>query len=1128
MNRIFKSKWSVARQTYVATDEIHSSKDHKKTIVAAAVAAAAMIAGAAQAAYVEPGFIAENAFDVASAKASWETAEYQKDWGLTALNASTAYALGFNGSGVAVGIMDSGALMKIHPDLAGDRFHAVEVKDQSYGSSGNRYPQHDEDDGLYTPDSEVPTSGQWQMGMNDTHGTHVTGTVGGNRDGSEFHGVAWGADIYVGNTGGTDDTNYGPFQDPQFFYEGWSAIAEDISSANTFADGTTRGGFINNSFGTNIRVVDNGSTGADGGSTGVHFPSDTVSQTEYEYFLFQQDAQNRQNEDEHWNGLSFVDAAFEAVKDKKVVQVFTTGNRDFANPFYRPLYPYFNPEAENYWVAVAGIQQGSNGTYELVETFNEAGNAKWWTVAAPGYNIYSSKVDTATGEPTWGNSSGTSMAAPHVTGALAVLMSRYEQMDALQVRDVMLTTATHTNPDGTTFKDWTAAEGEVDERYGWGMPDLEKGMYGPGQLLGTFDYNMQGDSLDVWSNDISEVALNQRKTEDAAWKAAAQHWLDAGKPLALGDEFTAEEKELLGDILLDTDDDIVGLTDEQEKISEEDAIAWREAYYQKRIDAINARVYDGSIVKEGTGKLVMTGTNTYEGTTTVKGGTLLAFQESIGTDNTVTVEDGGTFGVLSAYDDQFTMTGYKESQASEEDRLTIEVKSGGTLYVSAGSDVTVKLVKFDGNKDIVVGLDGVEQQKLIEAYHSGEALTGTFTSAEGTNVFEGVNTADAAGAETDSLFFNVTGAKVTGSGNTLTTSVARNEDVSFSDFAKTSNERAIAAALEGSTGGLIGSVLMMNDAEEINSLYSSLSDDMYASARNAMVVNALSVTRGVIDQARGLGEGRAAELENGMGRIWASGMASWTNADGQASSVDADFRVGMIGGEVNVCSATKLGAFFGYGSTDYDGKFGKIDGDDVHFGVYGLTDFGPASFTYGVSYMQEDRDSVHYLGDFGNSHSEDASVLQAYAEGAWNFDLDVAKVSPYVGFTYARVDADGFTESGYGYDFRVKDQKDDIEVVSLGVRGTLPFMMGTMPVALKADAGWSHFFGDTESVNEMQLGAGGAYASIEGNELDNQFNLGLGIAMQVAKSATVNVSYTGAFGSDTDSHGLIGTFRYAF
>ena len=46
------------------------------------------------------------------------------------------------------------------------------------------------------------------------------------------------------------------------------------------------------------------------------------------------------------------------------------------------------------------------GTYTLYSTFNEAGLAKWWTVAAPGENIYGSKVNTETGEAYWGNSSG--------------------------------------------------------------------------------------------------------------------------------------------------------------------------------------------------------------------------------------------------------------------------------------------------------------------------------------------------------------------------------------------------------------------------------------------------------------------------------------------------------------------------------------------------------------------------------------------------------------------------------------------------------------------------------------------------------------------------------------------------
>ena len=106
----------------------------------------------------------------------------------------------------------------------------------------------------------------------------------------------------------------------------------------------------------------------------------STAQTEYEYFLFKQ---------VYGDKKTFVDAAWDAVKGTNVVQVFTTGNRDFANPYYRPLYPYFSPEAERNWIAVAGLQKdgvGTDGkdTYKWISNFNEAGNAKWWTIAAPG------------------------------------------------------------------------------------------------------------------------------------------------------------------------------------------------------------------------------------------------------------------------------------------------------------------------------------------------------------------------------------------------------------------------------------------------------------------------------------------------------------------------------------------------------------------------------------------------------------------------------------------------------------------------------------------------------------------------------------------------------------------------
>ncbi len=249
------------------------------------------------------------------------------------MNASSAYALGYHGQGVALGVMDSGALLQKHPELAGDRFHASHASGV-YGSTGNRYQESVSGvgdvfgNGDFTEGEAFDIDGNWISHVNDTHGTHVTGTVGANRDGSEFHGVSWGSDIWVGNTGGTDNTNYGLPQDYNFFYAGWSALAQNLISVN----GAERGGVINNSFGTNLRINEGGSS----------LNTNTTGETEYEYFLFKQN---------YGDAPSFVDAAYDAVKGTNVVQVMTTGNRDMAMPYYRSLYPYFNPDAEKHWIA---------------------------------------------------------------------------------------------------------------------------------------------------------------------------------------------------------------------------------------------------------------------------------------------------------------------------------------------------------------------------------------------------------------------------------------------------------------------------------------------------------------------------------------------------------------------------------------------------------------------------------------------------------------------------------------------------------------------------------------------------------------------------------------------------------
>lgn len=1124
MNRVYKTKWSAAHQQYVVTDEHHATKGKAAKSTLAIAVASIMMATGAQAAYMEPGFVAENSTQVTEAQKSFETSEYQKDWGLTAMHASKAYALGFNGKGVTVGVMDSGALLNIHPDLTGDRFSVSSAKGE-YGTVGNRYPQAvDKDAGKvgnpFKPGDKFDIDGNWKEGVNDSHGTHVTGTVGGNRDGSEFHGVAWGSNIIVGNTGATDDNNYGPFQDYQYFKAAWGDLADKVAKANG-----KRGGVINNSWGTNTRVVDQKDKGHDGYNTGVHLNVNTEAETDYEFMLFAKRYGSFDTVPN--NGIvdntSFVYAAYEAVKDRNIVQIMTTGNRDMKNPYYRALYPLYNPAAEKHWIAVAGLKQGSKaGSYELIKNFNEAGQGKWWTVAAPGNGIYSSTTDDH-GNPGYASWGGTSMAAPHVAGAMGVLMSRYDQMNALQVRDVMFTTANHKNADGSNMEGWTDVngtvrkDGEVSDRMGWGVPDLDKGMYGPGQFLGKFEYNMAKDSLDVWSNDISNVALDQRKAEDDAWMTATKN----GTELAYGDIITGK------DFVVKDGDGEVTESDRTSHIVGEHEKATLLAAYAERAQAIKdkrANGYKGTLVKQGEGTLIMTGNNSYAGTTTVEGGTLLAFAESIGTDNKVTVKTGGTFGVLSSYNDQFTMKGHLYSKEATTNTLEIDLSQGGKLYVDAGSNVKVQKVTFGSNKVISVGLAGADTETLVKAWNSKEAaVTGSFEVTDGLNVFDSVTTKN---MDVKSVFFKL--GQTTVGDKKIDVKMEKNADVTFEQFASTANEQKIAAAIEASGNKLTGEILSAKTENEIRDTYRALDDDFYATARNALVVNATAVSRTVMDQARGMGEGRSAEVDNGRARIWAAGIGHWGEAEGTKNTMDVDFRTGFLGAEALVLDNTKFGAFFGYGTTDYKSGLNKIDGEDKHFGVYGLTDIGNVTMTYGVAYTDEDRDTVRVMNTNVNQHSENASVLQGFVEGAYNFDLSVAKVSPYVGFTWARVETDAVTDHMDTNSYKTDEIKDDIQIATLGVRTSVPFAMGNMPVALTADLGWSHYFGDTEGLVNVQMGEGGKFAAIEGSELKDQANLGLGIVGQVAKHATVGVSYSGSWGSDINTHGIFANVRFNF
>ncbi len=1108
MNKTFKTIWNDVRRCYIVANEAQRSHGKpSKSAVALAVAATALFSTVASAAYVEPGFVAQNSSQVEQAKQSWETDEYNKNWGLVAQKVSAAYALGYHGQGVKIGQMDSG-ILKDHVELTGDRWHSVSASGE-YTHDGERYPQYaypdsSKDTHPYHAGDKFEVDGYYNSEFNDNHGTGCAGVYAGNRDGQGMHGVAWGSDFYSANTGGTDDSNYGPFPDYGFFKAGYDALVDAGVK------------IINNSWGTNLKQVKPNGFIMDYYESGPVLT--TVNDIEYEYYMFKKN---------YNGGPSFVDAAWDAVKSKDVIQAFSAGNNRRENPYHRGLYPYFNPEAENQWLVVAGLRQNDTNTdpdnYKIETNFNEAGYAKYWTMSAPGRNGNTSNISGG-----YGGYSGTSMATPFVSGAFAVLASRYTDMSAVQVRQVLLTTANHKNADGSDMEGWanvdgsTPAEGEVSDRMGWGVPDLDKGMYGLGQLFGKFDYNMATNKLDVWSNDISQAALDQREREDIEWlKSVTDDGTVNGKVVV---------SENPDDYKLTNDLDLAGIEDKN--VALEDAMKWRLEYYEKRAQAIRDKIangeYDGSLTKRGQGTLVMTGNNTYRGGTTVEEGTLLGFNDSFGvtgddataTDNGQVTVNGGIFGVMNAYNDNFTMKGELTDTASDHS-VDITVNAGGTYGVVAGQDVEVGNLTFKEGAGVTVV--SADSDVLVDAFNNKDGVTGSVTADK----LEG---ADLAVANPDYAFFD-TDIKV--EGNKLSSTLTRNDD-SVAAFARTASGAAIASVLEANTDSkLFASVVDATKQEMANTL-DSLSRDMHMAAQNATIVNTTTLARTIKDQANASGQARTAKLDNGA-QIWATGIGNWSNVDAGGASVDmdVDYYAGLVGGEVAYGNGNKVGAFFGTGTTEYDASVaGKIESNDIHFGVYGENDWDAVGVTYGFTYTNQDRDSKRSLlvkDEMGfNAVNYDAEVMQVFGEVSYKgFNTDTFSVEPYAGLSYMRVSADDFTEKVAGHEFKTQLDDQNVGTVNVGVRGAMPFSVGSVNMAVKGDVGYMQFFGDKESTAKMTLGDAGT-ANLKGEELSGMGAVGFGVDATLGKNTTLGVSYTGAFGSDITSHGIGATLRVKF
>ena len=432
-------------------------------------------------------------FSVASAANSqvassiFHTPEYFANWGLQYTNAAEAWALGFTGKGVKLGIADDQAQLS-HPEFAGRVYWPV---------APDPFPNPNYPD---FPD----------------HGTHVMGAAAASRNGVGMVGVAYDASI-AHTVAILTKPGYPTSKD-------W---AQDLVTAGVSV--------MNASF-------------APRATPWPLLPDDSLNPN-YSKVNFQMLTGGQVLE---------YGAEVEKLANADIVMVFAAGNqRDYRLqpiaakvpaghgllPLITPantalgftgnsadaIYRIYTDEADRLnpatWssnqyslsqirsvdfsnlagtliaVTAANID-ATTKTVALADFSNRCGAAADWCMTAPGVDIYSTvPMDT------YGEMSGTSMAAPLVAGAAAVLRQAFPYMTARQIIEVLLTTATEIdNSSPESIRDFghgllnvgRAVKGPIQ----FGHPSLIPG--NPSIFAPIFAVDTQGYSS-VWSNNISGI-----------------------------------------------------------------------------------------------------------------------------------------------------------------------------------------------------------------------------------------------------------------------------------------------------------------------------------------------------------------------------------------------------------------------------------------------------------------------------------------------------------------------------------------------------------------------------------------------------------------------------------------------
>ena len=378
--------------------------------------------------------------------------EYQSQWGLNMINASSAYARGATGAGITIGITDSG-LDNTHVEISATRLS---------NDSALNYSN-------YTPNTRQKR-----------HGTMVASVAAGKQDKTDItpmHGVAFEADVlFVAIQLAEPDPDYDPVD-----------IGDDDGSGNVSGAPDFTG--IDNFFSQLFEIYNDYDVDIVNNSYGYSGNINDYTEAQVRYAFPNTIAEMSQ--------VGTPDS-------EKTIYVWAAGNAggyadqgvDYSSPELLPGMAHYIPEIQGHSIAVVSLDE--NG--QISDFSSRCGIAQDYCIAAPGGRVTAayptSTSDTGiyignTNDDNYNNcitdnscyavTSGTSFAAPFVSGGLAVIADHFEgQLGSQEIVNRLFTTAN---------KKGVYADKAI---YGQGLMDLNAATEPVGQVSAMMSLSLSG------------------------------------------------------------------------------------------------------------------------------------------------------------------------------------------------------------------------------------------------------------------------------------------------------------------------------------------------------------------------------------------------------------------------------------------------------------------------------------------------------------------------------------------------------------------------------------------------------------------------------------------------------------